>query len=310
MSSHAQARPAGLAAGAALPPVAIVTMLLLCAAWGVNMVAVKLGVAGIPPALQAGLRSAIGAVLLWGWCRWRGTGFGDWRRDGTLLPGILAGVLFGLEFLLLYIGVGFTTASRAVVFLYGAPFVVALGAHWLLPDDRLTPAKAAGLVIAFGGLILAFAEGLRQRTGELALLGDALCLLGGVLWGATTVLVKASRLRSAPPTLTLQYQLVVSAALLLLASPLLGEPLAVSLTPVVAASFLYQVAGIAFVSYTAWFWLVSRYSASRLAAFSFLTPIFGVLAGALLLGERLGSLFALAVLLVAAGLWLVNRPAR
>ncbi|MBX6742798.1 MAG: DMT family transporter, partial [Acetobacteraceae bacterium] len=230
MSSHAQARPAGIAAGAALPPVAIVTMLILCAAWGVNMVAVKLGVAGIPPALQAGLRSAIGAALLWGWCSWRGTGFGDWRRDGTLLPGILAGILFGLEFLLLYIGVGFTTASRAVVFLYGAPFVVALGAHWLLPDDRLTPAKAAGLVIAFGGLILAFAEGLRQRTGELALLGDALCLLGGVLWGATTVLVKASRLRGAPPTLTLQYQLVVSAALLLLASPLLGEPLAVSLT--------------------------------------------------------------------------------
>ena len=184
---------------------------------------------------------------------------------------------------------GLTTASRAVVFLYGAPFFVALGAHYLLPDDRLTPAKAAGLAVAFGGLVLAFAEGLRQPTGEDALLGDALCLLGGALWAATTVLVKGSRLRGAPPVLTLQYQLVVSAPLLLLASPLLGEATAVSLTPVVALAFLYQAVGVAFISYTAWFWLVSRHSASRLAAFSVLTPIFGVLAGAALLGDRLGS---------------------
>jgi drug/metabolite transporter (DMT)-like permease len=310
MASHLHARTAGLAGGDALPPLAVGTMLLLCAAWGFNMVAVKLAISGIPPVLQAGLRSAVSAALLLGWCRWQGIGFGDWRRDGTLAPGILVGLLFGLEFLVLYTGVGLTTASRAVVFLYGAPFFVALGAHYLLPDDRLTPAKASGLAVAFGGLILAFAEGLRQPAGEDALLGDALCLLGGALWAATTVLVKGSRLRGAPPVLTLQYQLVVSAPLLLLASPLLGEAMAVSLTPVVTLAFLYQAVGIAFISYTAWFWLVSRHSASRLAAFSVLTPIFGVLAGAALLGDRLGGLFALAVLLVAAGLWLVNRPAR
>ena len=312
MSSHARARTAGVpaASGDALPPAAAATMLLLCAVWGLNMVAVKLASAGIPPVLQAGLRSLVSAALLLGWCRWRGIGLGDWRRDGTLAPGLLVGALFGLEFLLLYFGVGLTTASRAVVFLYGAPFFVALGAHWLLPDDRLTPAKAAGLAIAFGGLLLAFAEGLRAPAGERALLGDALCLLAGALWGATTVLVKATRLRGARPELVLQYQLAVSAPLLLLASPLLGEPAAVALTPVVATAFLYQSVGVAFASYTAWFWLVSRHSASRLSAFSFLTPLFGVLAGAALLGERLGPLFGLAALLVAAGIWLVNRPGR
>jgi drug/metabolite transporter (DMT)-like permease len=310
MSSDAGARPREIAAGGALPPAAVATMLLLCAAWGLNMVAVKLGNAGIPPALQAGLRSLVSAALLGAWCRWRGIGFGDWRRDGTLAPGLLAGVLFALEFVLLYVGVGLTTASRAVVFLYGAPFFVALGAHWLLPEDRLTAGKAAGLAIAFGGMVLAFAEGLGQPAGERALLGDALCLLGGALWGATTVLVKASRLRRAAPVLTLQYQLVVSAPLLLLASPLLGEPAAIAPTPVVVLAFLYQAVGIAFASYTAWFWLVSRHSASRLSAFSFLSPVFGVLAGGVLLGERLGPLFGVAVALVAAGLWLVNRPAR
>ncbi|GAA0591188.1 DMT family transporter [Craurococcus roseus] len=308
-----QARPRGVlsaggAGGAALPPRAVFAMLLLCGAWGFNMVAMKVGTEGIPPVLQAGLRSAVAAPLLLLWCRWRGVDLGGWRRDGTLLPGLAIGAVFGLEFLFLYTGLGFTTASRAVVFLYTAPFFVALGVHFLLPDDRLTPAKAAGLGVAFLGLVTAFAEGLLAPGGEATLLGDAMCLLAGALWAATTLILKATRLRSATPALALLYQLVVSAPLLLLASVLLGEGFALSLTPLVAAAFLYQAVGVAAVSYLAWFWLIARHSTSRLSAFSVLTPIFGVLAGVALLGERVGPLFGVAVALVAAGLWLVNRP--
>ncbi|MFC7540129.1 EamA family transporter [Siccirubricoccus deserti] len=109
--------------------------------------------------------------------------FGDWRHNGSLAPGLLAGVLFALEFIALFIGVDLTTASRAVVFLYGAPFFVALGAHWLIPEDRLTRAKAGGLLVAFTGLLLAFAEGLQAPAGPDALAGDALCLFGGAMWG-------------------------------------------------------------------------------------------------------------------------------
>lgn len=303
-------RPAGGGAGgAALPPRAVLAMLLLCGAWGFNMVAMKVGTEGIPPVLQAGLRSAVAAPLLFAWCRWRGVGLGDWRRDGTLLPGVAIGAVFGLEFLFLYTGLGLTTASRAVVFLYTAPFFVALSVHFLLPDDRLTPAKAAGLGVAFLGLLLAFAEGLAApAAGGAALLGDAMCLLAGALWAATTLMLKASRLRAAPPALALLYQLVVSAPLLLLASVLLGEGFAVSPTPLVAAAFLYQATGVAAVSYLVWFRLIARHSTSRLSAFSVLTPVFGVLAGVALLGEGVGPLFGLAVALVAAGLWLVNRP--
>jgi len=296
--------------GGALPPAAIALMLLLSAVWGLNMVAVKLAVAGIPPVLQAGLRSAGAALVVLVLARRLGMGFGDWRRDGTLPVGVLAGVIFAVEFIALYIGIRLTTASRAVIFLYGAPFWVALGTHWLVPGDRLSAAKAGGLAVAFGGLVLAFAEGLRAPAGTVSLAGDLLCLIGGLLWAATTVLVKASRLRTAPPALVLQYQLLVSAPLLLLASPLLGEDWALRPTPVVLGALLYQTIVVAGASYLAWFWLVSRHSASRLSAFSVLTPVFGVLAGALLLGERLGGTFLLAVLLVAAGLWLVNRPAR
>ena len=313
MSGHTRLRgdrPAGGSGGGApLPPRAVLAMLLLCGAWGLNTVAMKVGTEGIPPVLQAGLRSAVAAPLLLLWCRWRGVDLGDWRRDGTLLPGVAIGAVFGLEFLFLYTGLGSTTASRAAVFLYTAPFFVAVGVHFLLPDDRLTPAKAAGLGVAFSGLLLAFAEGLvAPAGGGAALLGDAMCLLAGALWAATTLMLKTSRLRTAPPALALLYQLVVSAPLLLLASVLLGEDLAaVSPTPLVLAAFLYQAAGVAAVTYLAWFRLIARHSTSRLSAFSVLTPVFGVLAGAGLLGERVGPLFGLAVALVAAGLWLVNR---
>jgi drug/metabolite transporter (DMT)-like permease len=294
--------------GAALPPRAVAAMLLLCLMWGFNTVAMKVGAEGIPPVLQAALRSAVAAPLLLAWCRWRGVDLGDWRRDGTLLPGLAVGTVFALEFVFLYTGLSSTTASRAVVFLYTAPFFVALGVHFLLPDDRLTPAKAAGLGVAFLGLLLAFAENLAAPAGGAGLLGDAMCLLAGALWAATTLMLKASRLRTAPPALSLLYQLAVSAPLLLLASALLREGFAVSPTPLVVAAFLYQAAGVAAASYLLWFGLIARHSTSRLSAFSVLTPIFGVLAGVALLGERVGPLFGSAVALVAAGLWLVNRP--
>ena len=281
-------------------------MVLLCLAWGLKMVAVKLGNTGIPPVLQAGARSLVAAVLVALWCRARGISLAGWRGP-ALWPGVAAGLLFGVEFRMLFIGLQHTSAARAVLFLYAAPFFVAVGAHWLLPDDRLTLPRALGLALAFGGLLLAFGD---KAGADASLAGDLLLLGGGLLWGATTVLVKASALRRTAPPLVLLYQLVVSAVLLLLASPLVGEEPVLGPTPSVLAAFAYQAIGIAFASYTAWFWLVGRYSASRLSAFSFLTPIFGVLAGALLLGEAVGPLLLAAMALVAAGLWLVNKPAK
>ena len=299
-------KPPAPNASGPLPPLAVATMLLLCVAWGLNMVAVKLGNAGIPPVLQAGARSLVAALLVALWCRARGVSLAGWRGP-ALWPGVAAGVLFALEFLLIFVGLQHTSAARGVLFLYGAPFFVAAGAHWLLPDERLNATGLLGLALAFGGLLLAFGD---KASATTSLLGDLLLLGSGLFWGATTVLVKASALRRSPPALVLQYQLVVSALLLLVASPLLGESWAVAVTPTVALAFAYQAVGVAFASYTAWFWLVGRYSASRLSAFSFLTPIFGVLAGALLLGEALGPMLLAAMALLAAGLSLVNRPSR
>jgi len=292
--------------GGALPPKAVALMMLLTAAWGLNMVAVKVGNAGFPPVLQAMLRSAIAAALLWAWCRARHVRLDSWRRPGMLVPTLLIGAVFACEFITLYIGLTLTTAARAVVFLYAAPFFVTLGVHFLLPDDRLTPSKAAGLTIAFAGLALGFAD----RTGGGSLAGDLLALAAGALWGTTTLMAKATRLRDAPPEFILQAQLVVSVPLLLLATPLLDDVAAFAPTPLAVAALMYQGAGVAFASYLAWYGLVARYQASRLAAFSVLAPLWGVAAGAILLGETVGPGFAAAAALVAVGLWLVNRPSR
>lgn len=287
-----------------LDTAAVLLMVVLCACWGFNQVAIKLTNAGISPMLQAGLRSLGSAVLVWAWAAHRGVRL--FSRDGSLGLGLLIGLLFAGEFVFLYSGLVYTTASRAVLFLYTSPFVVALGAHVVIPGERLRPQQVAGLAAAFLGVVLAFGDALAAPSGY-ALLGDAMALVAAILWGVTTLVVKATRLARLAPEKTLLYQLGVSALVLPALSFAVGEPGIVAPTPLVLAMLLYQVVAVAFVSYLAWFWLVTRYPAGRLSSFSFLTPLFGLAAGALLLGEPVTWALGLALALVAAGIFLVNR---
>jgi drug/metabolite transporter (DMT)-like permease len=283
------------------------TMVLLCALWGLQQVAVKVAVVGISPLLQAGLRSVGAALLVWLWCRWRGIAL--FQPDGTLWPGVSAGALFAGEFALIYWGLTFTTASRSVLFLYTAPFFIALGAHCLLPGERLRALQWVGLLCASFGVVAVFVEGLRAPS-QSELIGDMMVLAGAILWAATTLVIKGSRLARVIPAKILFYQLAVSAITLPLVSLALGEPGIVDPTPLVWASLAFQTVIVAFLSYLAWFWLVMNYPASRLAALLFLTPLFGMLFGGLLLSERITGVLLLAMLLVGTGIWLVNRPAK
>jgi drug/metabolite transporter (DMT)-like permease len=279
-------------------------LLACCLVWGVNQVAVKVGLAGVPPLLGAGLRSLIAAALLVLWCRLRGEPL--LRRDGSLPFGLLIGLLFAAEVALIYWGLAYTTASRSVIFLYSAPFFVALGAHGWIPGERLGPARLSGLLVAFVGLCLAFADGLSLPSRR-ELFGDALELLAGLLWGATTVVLKkGGRVPLTPPRM-LFYQLAVSSTILIGAALLLHEPARLAPTPLVLAALGYQGVLVAFASYLAWFWLLGRHRASDLAPFLFWTPLFGVLAGWLLLGDPMTPYLGAAALLVALGTYLVNR---
>lgn len=278
-------------------------MLGLTALWGFQQVAIKLTASDVSLVMQAGLRSLIATALLAVWAQWRGTLL--FGRDGTLGAGVAAGLLFGGEFIFIYGGLEHTAASRMVVFIYLAPVLTALGLHWLVPGEKLVRTQWAGVLVAFAGIALAFGDGFAAARGSL--LGDFFGLVAALLWAATTVLIRATGLARISAAKTLFYQLVVSAPMLLAASLLMGEKGVVALTPLALASLAYQGALVAFGSYLIWFWLLTRYLAARLAVFSFLTPLFGVLFGVLILREPLTPSFVGAALLVGAGIVLVNR---
>lgn len=288
-----------------LDAAAAALMVTLCAIWGLNQVAAKVTNSGISPILQAGLRSAGAALLVWAWSAYCRVPL--FTRDRSLGPGIVVGLLFGAEFAVMFWGLEYTTANRGVILLYTAPFWVALGAHLFIPGERLRPQQVIGLMAAFAGVVLAFSDGLTMPTWQ-QLVGDVMLLLAGLLWAATTVVIKSSRLATVSHNKMLFYQLAVSGLCLPLASILLGEPGIFAPTTLVVSSLTFQTVIVAFASYLAWFWLVAHYPAGRLSAFTFLTPLFGLAAGTGLLGEPISLALVAAMVLVGAGIWLVNRP--
>ncbi|HEX6959425.1 MAG TPA: DMT family transporter [Ferrovibrio sp.] len=288
-----------------LDGMAILLMTALCLTWGIQQVVIKVAAEDVSPLLQAGIRSVGATILVLAWMRWRGLKL--LQGDGSLIPGIFAGLLFGAEFGLIFVGLTLTTASRAVILLYTTPFWVALGSHVFIPGERIRPVQVAGLLLAFGGVVLTFAERV-QAPQPRELLGDALMVMAAILWAATTILIKASRLRSVSPHKTLLYQLAVSGVGLILAAILSGEPFRVPATPFVIGALGFQIVIVASISYVVWFWLIQRYPVSRLSAFSFLTPVFGVASGAFYLDEPLSFSLLLALLLVAVGIYIVNMP--
>jgi drug/metabolite transporter (DMT)-like permease len=290
-------------AGRPLSPGAIALMLMLCLSWGFNQVAVKLALPDIPAMMQAMFRSigALPVLLIVGWLR--GANFS--LRDGTLGPGLLAGLLFGIEFALIYQGLRFTSASRAAVFLYTAPFFVALGSYQVL-GERLRPSQWGGLALCFFGVALAI--GVPQANVDTnVLLGDLMVVGGGAMWGATTLIAKGTKLRLAAPEKALAYQVAVSIPILGAAAWLFGEKLDHFPGPLALAVVTYQAIWVVGLTFTIWFALVQSYSASKLSAFSFITPLFGVVASYLVLHDELTLSFGAAALLVIAGLSLVNR---
>lgn len=291
-------------AGRSLSAGAIALMLMLCVSWGFNQIAVKLVLPEVPPMMQALVRSvgALPVLLIIGW--WRGVRF--FARDGTLWPGLAAGIIFGIEFVLIYRGLLLTSASRAVVFLYTAPFFVALGSYSFL-GERLRASQWAGLALSFAGVALAI--GVPQANVDATVIfGDVLLILGALGWGCTTLVFKMSNLAKAPAEKTLIYQTGVSAPLLALGSFFLGETLTKMPSPMVLASLAYQAIWVVGITFLLWYVLMKTYAASKLTAFTFVTPLFGVAAGHIVLNEPISVAFAVACAFVIAGLFLVNKP--
>lgn len=285
---------------------AFLLMVLLCAIWGGQQVSIKLAAGDIAPVMQVALRSVISGLLMLIPLCWSGA----WvAGKGTRVVGMLAGSLFALEFCLVAVGLQYTSASHMVVFLYTAPIFSALGLHLLQPTERLRPLQWMGIGLCFVGIGVAFSGGFSRAMGASVLIGDALGVLAGLAWGATTVVVRCSKLSDAPPSLTLFYQLSMAVVLLLAYAVASGQLGHVRLTGVSVASLMFQGLVVSFFSFFMWFWLLRRYRAANLGVFTFMTPLFGVSFGVLILGEQLAPSFIVAALLVLAGIGLVNGEA-
>jgi drug/metabolite transporter (DMT)-like permease len=288
-----------------LDSVAIVVTVVLCLSWGVNQVAVKLAIPEIPPLIQAAVRSTGAAMIVALWARWRGIPL--FRKDATLVPGLLAGVLFAIEFILIYRGLVWTTATRAVLFIYLAPFLVVIGGRWTLAGERFGPSQWTGLLLSFAGIVLAFGVP-TPASDPRQMVGDAMMVGAAAAWAATTLVIKASTLNRVSAEKTLLYQLVVSTPLLALGAIIFGERVTALPSMLALGSVAYQTVWVVSVTFVAWFALIIRYSASRLSVFTFLAPLFGVAAGHAILGDPLTPAFAVAAAMVAGGLVLVNWP--
>lgn len=296
-----------------IPPVgrpltvgAILLVLMLCLTWGFNQIAIKLVLREIPPYTQAAIRSAGALLVILAITRFRGVKL--FERDGTLGAGLFVGAIFGFEFLLIYHGLELTSASRAVVFLYTMPFFVAFGAYQLL-GERLRAAQWAGLAVSFAGVAVAIGVPQPNVTTSV-LFGDLLMIAGAAMWAATTLVVKRTKLITAAPEKALGYQVGLSVPILGIAALVAGERIPAVPGTLTVSLLAFQAFWVVGLTFLLWFSLIKTYSASKLAAFTFITPLFGVVGGYLILGDQLTPAFGLAALLVIAGLVLVNRPAR
>lgn len=284
------------------------SMVIFCLALGFQQVAIKAVIGDISSLAQIALRSMIAFVLVAMLVRWRGIPYHDLRAQ--LGPGILVGLGFTFEFVFVALGLNFTLASHMSVFLYTAPVFAALGLHFLVPGERLSRRQWWGILLAFMGSVFAIMPATNLDDASNILLGDALGLLAGLSWAATTLVLRRTSLSEAPAEQTLIYQLGTAALLLLPVAYVLGDISSIKLTHMVVASLTFQTVVISFGALLLWFALLRRYRASQIGVFSFLSPVFGVLFGVMLLDEPLTANLIIGGVLLLVGIVLVTRQKR
>ncbi len=282
--------------------IAVVVMLVLCLSWALQQIAIKIALPEIGPLAQGSVRYAGASALIALYLLTRSKSF-SWM-SGLTFPGLVVGVMFGAEFILLFFALTYTDATRAVMFLYTAPFIVAVGSHFLFTGERLDAKSAIGVLLAFAGVVVSLDP--TANLGGDTLKGDLMALGAGALWGLTTLLIKGSQLRYGPATQILLYQLGVAAVMFSIGCLIEGDNPFVPMSGLTMAAMVYQTAWVATITFGIWFYLITTYSATSLSVITFVTPIIGAILGYLLLHEPLGPRHVVAVLAVAGGILLVT----
>lgn len=279
-----------------------IAILVLAVLWGINYSAIKITNTGFSPIFTSFLRSVIASALGVAYCLAIRQKL---YHHGTLLiHGIVVGILFGLEFACLYLGMLFTDSARAVILIYLSPFIVAAGAHIFL-GERLSPLKWTGLILAFAGLVSVF-YGKPSKYTRLMFIGDMLEILAAFFWGATTLYIKKHLAEKMHPINTFLYQLAFSIPVLLLCAYFIETEWVKDPGAMVIWSLIFQSVVIAFASYLVWFKLIHDYPVAKLSVFTFLTPVFGVAFGVLFQREELTRGLVAGLLMVSAGIYVTN----
>lgn len=282
---------------------------VLCFVWALQPIVLKAAAHDISPMLQIGLRSGIAAALAAAVMWFKGERFA-WR-DGTLLPGLATGVLFTVEFILVAEAIRYTKASHVVLFLYTAPIFAALALHVYLPEERLRAGQWSGIALAFLGVAFALLsnpghDNPQFKSGGVStLVGDGIALLSGVFWGATTTVIRCSKLERTSSSKILVYHLTMAFLVMCGLAWAMGQATFKS-TALAWNSLLFQALVISFASFFGWLWLLKRHKASSLGAFSFLTPMLGMMLAAVLLDEPIDPAFPIGAVLVVLGVFLVT----
>lgn len=281
-------------------------MVVLCFTWALAQIVLKYTAADMAPTLQIAMRSGGAALLTYLLICWRRQPL--FVVPGVWKPGLVVGALFAGEFFLLGEALRYTSASHVSIFLYTAPIFAAIGLHVFIPDERLKTRQWVGVLCAFGGMALSFIGregGQNSVASPNILLGDSLAILAGLMWGATTVVVRTTQLKNTSATEILFYQLMAAFVLLSFGALMMGQT-TVEWSTALVASLVFQTVLVSFVSLLVWFWLLRKYLASRLGVLSFMSPLFGVILGVWLLGERVDTSFIFGAVFVVLGIFLVS----
>ena len=282
---------------------AATTLIVTNVGLGLNQALVKVVNAGFAPVFQSGLRSACAFLPVLGYALIMRKRLSV--TDGSLPLGLVNGLLFSGEFCLLFLALDYTSVARASLFFYIMPIWVALGAHYLIPGERLTLRRSAGLAMALSGVALALGRG-SESVSETAWIGDLLALAAALFWAGIALLTRTTRLAHCSAEMNLLYQLAVSAVVLIALAPLFGDMVR-EVTPVILGAFAFQVIAVVSIGFVVWFWILSIYPVSNMASFSLLAPVFGVFFGWLIFDDEITPVFVAALLLVGSGIVLINR---
>lgn len=281
-----------------------VALILFALHLAFNQVVIKVTSDGFSPVFQAGVRSAGAVVVLWLWMKLRGISFSVPRN--AWMAGVASGLLFALEFMCLFTALDITTVSRASVIFYSMPVWLALIAHFVLPGERLSGLKIVGFAMAMAGVIVALSD---RGGGTISWAGDLLALCSAFCWAGIVLCVRVTPLANVPPAQQLMFQVTVSAVFLLGLAPFFG-PMIREVAPIHVIALLFQIIAVASLGFLVWFWLMKIYPASSVASFSFLSPVASVFLGWLLLSEEVSNAIYVALVLVAGGIFLINRRPR